>query len=284
MCNVFGLMLKRLGVAGKGAGHMSAGTKIEWADASWQTITGCTPISKGCANCYAEKMTRRLQAMGQMKYAAGFDKVVCHPEALKEPFLWKKPKRIFVNSMADTFHKDVPDDFIQRIFAVAAYCEQHTFMFLTKRAELMFKTVTKDIFRERVLHKTACFYEDADNAHDSLLAGPWPLPNVWLGVTVESEDQLDRIEWLKKTPAAVKFISFEPLLKKIKHLNLKGIHWVIVGAETGPYASLMDMAWAVLLREQARAESIPFFMKKCSKGEVIPEHLNVREFPRGYLQ
>ncbi len=236
---------------------MSAGTRIEWADASWSCITGCTPISEGCRSCYASVMTHRLQAMGQKKYAAGFDKVVCHPEALTEPMGWKKPKRIFVNSMADTFHNDVPDTFVKCIFGAVATNSKHTFIFLTKRAERM-----------------ANFINSKSYYH------PWPLPNVWLGVTVESQAQLGRIEWLKKTPAAVRFVSFEPLLGHVLP-SLKGIDWVIVGAETGPGARHMKLEWAIALRELCKMAHIPFFFKKPSKGDVIPPSLDVHEFPVG---
>jgi protein gp37 len=241
---------------------MSAGTRIEWADASWQTISGCSKISAGCAHCYSAIMTRRLQAMGQKKYAAGFDKVVCHPESLTEPIDWKKPKRIFVNSMADTFHKDVPDAFIDQIWGTTILCQQHVFMFLTKRAERMYWFMTD---------------------HPAFVGKPrfelgWVQPNVWLGVTVESQAQLDRIEWLKKTPAAVRFISFEPLLGHVLP-SLKGIDMVIVGAETGPGARHMNLEWAIALRELCKMAHVPFFMKKMSKGEPTPDSLNVHEFP-----
>ena len=242
---------------------MSAGTRIEWADASWQTISGCSPISPGCTNCYASKMTRRLQAMGQKKYAAGFDKVVCHEEALKEPFGWKKPRRIFVNSMADTFHKDVPDAFIDQIWGTTILCQQHVFMFLTKRAERMYEFITD---------------------HPAFVGKPryelgWVQPNVWLGVTVESQAQLDRIEWLKKTPAAVRFVSFEPLLSEIPPLDFTGLHWIVCGAETGPGARPMSLRWADDLRSLCAAAKVAFFFKKPSKGDIIPPCLNVHEFP-----
>ena len=243
---------------------MSAGTRIEWADASWQTISGCSPISPGCTNCYASKMTRRLQAMGQKKYAAGFDKVVCHEEALKEPFGWKKPRRIFVNSMADTFHKDVPDSFIDQIFGTMLLCKQHTFMLLTKRAERMYEYITD---------------------HPPFAGKPrfelgWVQPEIWLGVTVESQAQLDRIKWLKKTPAAVRFVSFEPLLGHINTGSLEGIDMAIVGAETGPGARHMSITAAESIHTQCLLDGVAFFMKKCSKGDVLPECLNVHEFPK----
>jgi len=283
---------------------MSANSKIEWCDTSWQTISGCSKISPGCANCYASKMTRRLQAMGQKKYAAGFDKVVCHEDALSEPFAWKKPRRIFVNSMADTFHKDVRNDFIHRLFAVAAVLRQHTFLFLTKRPERMFVYMTRDDiedaissalgdmldgpwihtfgkpFREMIEHQVCNFLgeQDEDDAFQND-AEPWPLKNVWLGVTVESQDQLDRIEWLKKTPAAVRFVSFEPLLGHVLP-SLKGLDLIIVGAETGPGARHMNLEWAIALRELCKMAHIPFFFKKPSKGDVLPKSLDLHEFPK----
>jgi protein gp37 len=207
-------------------------------------------------------MTRRLQAMGQKKYAAGFDKVVCHEDALREPFAWKKPRRIFVNSMSDTFHKDVSDDFIDKIIVTAVKLQQHRFMFLTKRAQRMYEYVCGLKQRMGYTH--------------------WPPSNIYHGVTVENQDQLGRIEWLRKTPAAVRFISFEPLIGFIPSdkYSLNGIHWVIVGSETGPGARRMKLDWAERLRYKCLEMNIPFFFKKSSKGDAIPACLDVHEFPK----
>ncbi len=189
-------------------------TKIAWTDKTWNPVTGCTPISPGCQNCFAKQMTKRLQAMGSPKYAAGFDTVVCHPGTLEIPLRWKRPRRVFVNSMSDLFHEDVPDEFIDKLFAVMSFCPQHTFQVLTKRPERM----------AEYLHNRD-WSEAANWVHNKFirrLDGPLylateivpPLPNVHLGTSVESQDYVSRIGDLLKCPG-LRFVSFEPLLEPV---------------------------------------------------------------------
>ena len=210
-----------------------AATTIEWTEATWNPVTGCTKVSPGCQHCYAERMAKRLQAMGQPHYARAFE-VSCHEDALLLPLRWKKPRRIFVNSMGDVFHSRVPDDFVRDVFEVMAKADQHCFQLLTKRAERL-----------------------ADLAPRL----PWP-SNVWIGVSVETADYLDRLDHLRKVPAAVRFVSFEPLLGPIGHVDLTGIDWVIVGGESGPSARPMDASWATDLRDQCVAAGVSFFFKQ----------------------
>jgi len=215
---------------------MSDNSRISWTDATWSPVTGCTKVSEGCRNCYAERMTRRLKAMGQKKYRKGFE-VVLHSEALNLPLHWRKPRRIFVNSMSDLFHPEVSYRFIEKIFTVMRNCPQHTFQILTKRAQ-----------RLEV-------YDDGGNQD-------WP-SNVWIGVSVEKQNHIDRIESLLRTGARIKFVSFEPLLGPID-VNLKGLDWVIVGGETGPKARPMETSWAMDIMNQCEDREIPFFFKQGS--------------------
>ncbi len=208
-------------------------TRIEWTDATWNPVTGCTKTSSGCRNCYAERMAARLQAMGQRNYRNGFA-VTCHPHMLDYPLHLKQPRNIFVNSMSDLFHEDVPEDFIRRVFEVMAAAPRHRFQVLTKRAVRL-----------------------------AALAPhlPWP-DNVWMGVTVENAACIDRIRHLKTTPAKVKFLSLEPLLSALPNLPLSGIDWVIVGGESGPGARPMHPSWVEDLHRQCEAAAVPFFFKQ----------------------
>jgi protein gp37 len=225
---------------------MSTRSSIEWTESTWNPLTGCTKISPGCKHCYAERMARRLQAMGQPNYANGF-KLTLHPQALDVPLTWKKPQMIFVNSMSDLFHKDVPVDFIEKVFDVMCRAPQHRFQILTKRSERL---------RELSPRLT------------------WP-DNVWMGVTVESSDYVCRIDHLRQTGAAVKFISFEPLLSPIPNIDLTDIDWVILGGESGPGARPMPREWVIDIRDQCLAAQVPFFFKqwggvnKKAKGRLL---------------
>ena len=212
---------------------MAANSKIEWTECTWNPVTGCTKISAGCLNCYAERMAKRLQAMGQPNYRNGF-RLTLHPHMLEIPLHWRQPRMIFVNSMGDLFHKDVPLDFILRVFDVMQRASQHCFQILTKRSER--------------LAELSCKF-------------PWP-DNVWMGVTVENSDCAVRIEDLRLTGAAVKFLSCEPLLSPIPDLNVDGIDWVIVGGESGPGARPMHHEWVTDIRDQCIVEGIPFFFKQ----------------------
>jgi protein gp37 len=212
---------------------MGASSAIEWTEATWNPVTGCTKISPGCAHCYAERMALRLQAMGVRAYERGFEPAV-HEELLPLPFSWRRPRRVFVNSMSDLFHEEVAEEFIGRALAVMRDADWHQYQVLTKRAE-----------------RLAALGQYVQ----------WPR-NVWMGVTVESADYAWRIDCLRQTQAAVKFVSFEPLLAPIGDVDLDGLDWVIVGGESGPGARPMDEDWATGLRDQCLAAGIPFFFKQ----------------------
>ncbi|HOS91256.1 MAG TPA: phage Gp37/Gp68 family protein [Prolixibacteraceae bacterium] len=212
-----------------------ATTKIEWTESTWNPITGCTKISSGCKFCYAEIMARRLKAMGQEKYKNGF-RLTLHPETLREPYLWKKPKMIFVNSMSDLFHKDVPVDYIQNIFNVIKDNPHHVFQVLTKRA---------DILR----------YYDSEGFLE------WP-HNLWMGVTVENADVIYRIDHLRNTGARVKFLSCEPLLTAIPDMNLQNIDWVIVGGESGRTPRPIKPEWVEQIKLQCQNHNTAFYFKQ----------------------
>jgi protein gp37 len=210
-----------------------ATSRIEWTESTWNPLTGCTKISPGCKNCYAERMAKRLQAMGLEKYQNGF-RLTLHPDVLQEPLNWTKPQYIFVNSMSDLFHKDVPIDFILQIFDVMRRAHWHQFQILTKRAE-------------RLLELNALI--------------DWP-ENVWMGVSVENADYSYRIDYLRQTNAAVKFLSLEPLLGPLQGLDLRGIHWVIAGGESGPHARPLQADWVRSIRDQCQRQRVPFFFKQ----------------------
>lgn len=212
---------------------MATGSTIEWTEATWNPVTGCTKISPGCRNCYAERMSKRLKGMGQPNYIDGF-KVKIHPHTLTKPLSWKKPKTVFVNSMSDLFHTEVPFSYIESVFEVMREAHQHTFQILTKRSERL--------------------AEIAGNLH-------WP-QNVWMGVSVEDKRSVGRIDDLRKVPAALKFLSIEPLLGSLGDLNLEGIDWVIVGGESGPGARPMDSGWVTPIRDACCENGIPFFFKQ----------------------
>ncbi|NDC79391.1 MAG: phage Gp37/Gp68 family protein [Chitinophagia bacterium] len=212
---------------------MATNSSIEWTDTTWNPLTGCTKISPGCKHCYAERMARRLKAMGQPNYANGF-KLTLHEDMLDQPLSWRKPRTVFVNSMSDLFHRDVPTEFIQRVFSVMRRASQHRFQVLTKRSK-----------------RVADLSGEID----------WP-ENVWMGVSVENADYAFRIDHLRQTGAAVKFLSVEPLLGPLPDLNLTGIDWVIVGGESGPGARTMNSEWVMDIRDQCVAAEVPFFFKQ----------------------
>lgn len=234
-------------------------TKIQWTDQTWNVITGCTPLSPGCANCYARKNALRLQRNPNpkiaRKYKNGFDLTV-HPEYLNEPASWKGPRKVFVNSMSDTFHDEVPEDFIRAVFATIVRYPQHVFQVLTKRAERLIE-----------------------------LSGnlPWP-ENLWIGVTIENADYAYRLDYLRNVPAKVRFVSFEPLLGPIPDIDLNGIDWVIVGGESGSKARPMDVQWARELRDRSLDKRIPFFFKQVGgrdrhKGGRLLDGREWNQFP-----
>ena len=208
-------------------------TKIEWTDKTWNPITGCTKYSQGCANCYAETMSRRLKAMGLDKYANGFE-LTLHSDCLEEPMQWKKPHNIFVCSMSDLFHKDVPFEFIDEVMHIMNSTPQHRYQILTKRAERM-----AEYFATREIPQKA-----------------------WLGVTVEAQTSKNRIDILRTLAAPIRFLSCEPLLEDLGCLNLDNIDWVIVGGESGPSARPMKEDWVLSIKEQTDKQNSAFFFKQ----------------------
>jgi protein gp37 len=210
-----------------------AATKIEWTESTWNPVTGCSKISDGCRNCYAERMAKRLRMMGQPNYANGF-KVTLHDHVLEYPLAWKKPRTIFVNSMSDLFHEEIPDCFIDRVFQVMRRAHWHQFQVLTKRSARL-KALAPRLF--------------------------WPR-NVWIGVSVENAENDFRVNDLRGVPAAIRFLSLEPLLGPLPALDLSNIDWVIVGGESGPGARIMKKEWVREIRDQCREQNVPFFFKQ----------------------
>uniref|UniRef100_A0A7C3Z7C4 Phage Gp37/Gp68 family protein n=1 Tax=Desulfobacca acetoxidans TaxID=60893 RepID=A0A7C3Z7C4_9BACT len=212
---------------------MAAVSGIEWTEATWNPVTGCSKISPGCLHCYAERQARRLQAMGLKAYVRGFQ-VACHAGLLSLPLTWSRPRRIFVCSMSDLFHSQVPDDFIFQVFETMAQASWHNFQVLTKRSDRL-----------------------------AALAPhlPWP-SHIWVGVTVESSDYLSRIDHLRQVPATVRFVSLEPLLGPLPTLNLRGLDWVILGGESGPGARPLVREWVTAVRDLCQEFTVPFFFKQ----------------------
>jgi len=234
-----------------------AQSTIEWTESTWNPLTGCTKISPGCKFCYAERMAKRLQGMGQPRYANGFDPTL-HGDVLELPLSWQKPQLIFVNSMSDMFHKDVPDCFIQKAFDVMRRASWHQFQVLTKRSD-------------RLLEMSPSI--------------GWP-ENVWMGVSVENQDYVFRIDQLRRTGARLKFLSLEPLLGPLPRLQLRGIDWVIVGGESGPGARPMKTEWVMEIKEQCGKAGVPFFFKQWGglnkkKAGRLLEGRTWDELPRG---
>jgi protein gp37 len=212
---------------------MANTSHIEWTDATWNPVTGCSKISPGCKFCYAERLSRRLQAMGQKNYRDGF-KLTLQPHMLEHPLHWRKPRRVFVNSMSDLFHEAVPVEYIHRVFDVMRRASWHQYQVLTKRSERL------------------------------LLVDPtvaWQ-PQTWMGVSVENEDYLHRVDHLRRTKARVKFLSIEPLLGPLHRLSLRGIDWVIVGGESGPGARKLDPEWVREIRDRCQRARVSFFFKQ----------------------
>jgi protein gp37 len=212
---------------------MSTKSAIEWTESTWNPLTGCTKISPGCKHCYAERMAKRLQAMGQPNYANGFE-LTLHEHIVSLPLTWKKPQMIFVNSMSDLFHEGVPLEFIQKIFAVMREASWHTFQVLTKRSKRL---------------------SELSPLID------WP-QNVWMGASVENQNYVYRINDLRLTQAQIKFLSLEPLLGPLPNLKLDGIDWVIVGGESGPGARPIEEDWVLNIRDQCLGSNVPFFFKQ----------------------
>lgn len=249
---------------------MADKTKIQWTDATWNPSVGCDKVSAGCKNCYAETFTERFRGVAGNHFENGFD-LTLHPDRLDIPRKWKKPRRIFVNSLSDLFHKDIPFEFLQQVFAVMNQCSQHVFQVLTKRHENLLELAPKLTWT----------------------------PNIWMGVSVEDAENAKRIDYLRQVPAAVRFISMEPLIGPIivdKPLNLDGIAWVIVGGESGSGARPMNAAWALKIIHECQRQKIPVFMKQTGSvlakewglddrkgGEITewPKEFQIREMPGG---
>lgn len=212
---------------------MAQKSLIEWTHSTWNPVTGCNKVSEGCRNCYAERMAYRLREMGQPNYRRGFTVTLQH-HALDKPLRWKKPQTIFVNSMSDLFHPDVPDSYVQQVFDVMREAHWHTFQVLTKRSQRL---------------------QQMDHVID------WP-KNVWMGVSVENWQVVDRIDHLRSTRAKIKFLSLEPLLGPLPDLDLTGIDWVIVGGESGPKARPMREEWVLAIQKQCENADVPFFFKQ----------------------
>lgn len=212
---------------------MALKSSIEWTESTWNPVTGCNKISPGCKNCYAERMAKRLKAMGSENYENGF-KLATHEHVVPLPLQWRKPQVIFVNSMSDLFHKNVPLSFILNVFETMNKAHWHIFQILTKRSDRLLE-INKYL--------------------------PWS-KNIWMGVSVENQDYTFRIDDLRKTDATTKFLSIEPLLGPIKRLNLKNINWVIVGGESGPKARPMKEEWVIDIKEKCIKQSVPFFFKQ----------------------
>ncbi|MGA2865654.1 MAG: phage Gp37/Gp68 family protein [Verrucomicrobiota bacterium] len=212
---------------------MAQQSAIEWTEATWNPVTGCSKVSRGCKHCYAERMALRLQAIGAANYRNGF-KLTVHEHALNLPLAWRKSQSIFVNSMSDLYHKEVPLAFIQKVFAVMRLADWHRFQVLTKRAERLAELSPKL---------------------------PWA-PNIWQGVTVEHPDYTCRIDLLRQTGAHVKFLSLEPLLAPMPRLKLPGIDWVIVGGESGPGARPIQETWVTDIRDQCQKAGVAFYFKQ----------------------
>jgi protein gp37 len=212
---------------------MATQSKIEWTEMTWNPVTGCSKVSAGCKFCYAERMAKRLQAMGLDRYRNGFE-ITLHEDLIDLPLSWKQPRLIFVNSMSDLFHEKVPFSFIERVFETMARCPQHTFQILTKRSQRL-REVSPDLF--------------------------WP-QNVWMGVSVEDDHVLYRISDLQTVPAFVRFLSCEPLLGPLYNLPLQDIQWVIVGGESGPGARPVDQRWVNAILSRCQIAGVPFFFKQ----------------------
>jgi len=212
---------------------MAHSTQIEWTESTWNPVTGCTKVSAGCKHCYAENLARRLQAMGHKNYVNGF-KVTLHPESLNLPFTWKKPQRIFVNSMSDLFHEDIPDSFIYDVFEVMCNADWHQYQILTKRSARMMELSKKLPAKE----------------------------HIWLGVTVENNDYLNRLDDLRNSNTFIRFVSFEPLLGPIINPDLSNIDWAIVGGESGSCARPMDEDWVIKIKNACKEYNTAFFFKQ----------------------
>jgi protein gp37 len=236
---------------------MSAQTAIEWTDATWNPVSGCTKLSSGCDNCYAERLAERFRGVPKHPFEHGFE-LTLRPHKLLEPLHWRRPRRVFVNSMSDLFHKEIPADFIDRVFDTMEQASWHVFQVLTKRSSLLRRYV---------------------NRRYAARAAP---PHIWLGVSVENRASLSRLRHLVDSTASVRFVSFEPLLEDLGDLDLNGIQWAIAGGESGPLARPLEASWVRNIRDQCRASDVAFFFKQW--GGVTPKAGGNRLDGRRWLQ
>ncbi len=270
---------------------------IEWTEETWNPTTGCDKISAGCDNCYALGMARRLKAMGQAKYqndghpvtsGPGFG-ITVHTDELSTPLRWRKPRTVFVNSMSDLFHARVPHDFLASAFAVMSCTPHHTYQVLTKRPERMQRLLTSHAWWTAFAAEMVELREGAAPVAYGYDGDHPALPNVWLGTSIESDKHVGRADALRATPAAVRFISAEPLVDDLPSLDLTGIDWLIIGGESGPGSRPMEVAWVEGLIEKARESDTAVFVKQIGKvwagsgkggdWSTWPEHLRIREYP-----
>jgi protein gp37 len=216
---------------------MATTTQIEWTDATWNPVTGCTKITRGCDFCYAERFSERFRGVPGHSFEFGFN-LTLRPERIQQPLSWRQPRRVFVNSMSDLFHKEIPTSFIDSVFDTMEEAHWHSFQVLTKRSSLLVRYLRR--------------------RYGTTLAPP----HIWLGVSVEDEKNVVRLKHLRTAQASVKFVSFEPLLGPVGEIDLSGIDWAIVGGESGPHARPMLEEWAVEIRDQCRAADVAFFFKQ----------------------
>jgi protein gp37 len=216
---------------------MATQTAIEWTDATWNPVSGCTKISPGCDRCYAERIAERFRGTPNHPFSNGFD-LTLRPHKLYEPLSWRRPRRVFVNSMSDLFHKEIPREFLDKVFDTMERANWHVFQVLTKRSSLL-----RSYVNER-------YADRSTPAH------------IWLGVSIEDRRSLVRLKHLTSAPISIRFVSFEPLLEDLGHLDLTGVHWAIVGGESGPSARPIDRQWVRSIRDQCRAASVAFFFKQ----------------------
>lgn len=283
-------------------------SKIDWTDEVWNCITGCDRISPGCKNCYALRMAARLKLMGNPRYQVDGDPklsgpgfgLTLHHDLIEAPLRWKRPRKVFVNSMSDMFHVDVPGPFIAEMFAVMAACDfmdrGHEFQILTKRPDRMAAIVGAPTFRTMVALAAMKYCDEGERVHDYVVnaKAAWPLSNVWLGTSIEHDRYVGRADYLRSTPAAVRFISAEPLIGPLPSLDLSDIDWLIVGGESQHGARRMDPLWVEDLRDRCEVADVPLFVKqmgsvwasdngirgKAHEVSELPVALRIREYPR----
>jgi protein gp37 len=290
-------------------------TGIEWTDATWNPTTGCDRVSPGCDNCYALTMARRLKGMGSPKYQRDGDPrtsgpgfgVAVHDAAMLEPLRWRTPRKVFVNSMSDVGHARVPRIVLARIWAVMALSGRHQFQVLSKRPQRLAAALGSPVFRQAVSREVTeliCsrFWQRwqldlgglrlagdsglgngwtvTPRPSGNLWSPPWPLPHVWVGTSIETDDYVGRADELRSSPAAVRFLSLEPLLGPLPSLDLTQIDWVIIGGESGPGARPMDLVWAQRLVDQCRAAGVAVFVKQLG-SHYGRDHHNIGAFPAG---